>query len=147
MSVDVTEVTFLLCCWCSHYDKILLVFGAYKLNNGIGSFYSLTVNALIMSLRVSELACHWAIFSYRAFSNAVWRVRFFNSKGVNWCRPILSLWWKSPLAIISVLITLANKEKNASTCFYSTNSTVHISGLRFSWNQKVKKIVLKFRKS
>ena len=37
-------------------------------------------------------------------------------------------------------ITLANKEKNAGTtvtCFYSTNSTVHVSGLRFSLNLKV----------
>ena len=34
-------------------------------------------------------------------------------------------------------ITLANKEKNARTTvtwFASTNSTVHVSGLRFSWN-------------
>ena len=39
------------------------------------------------------------------------------------------------------LLKMANKEKKAPeqqlpTCFDSTNSTVHVSGLRFSWNQK-----------
>ena len=38
------------------------------------------------------------------------------------------------------MISLTNNGKNAQTtvtCFDSTNSTVHVSGLRFSWNQKV----------
>ena len=38
---------------------------------------------------------------------------------------------------LTTSITLANKEKSAQatvTCFVSTNSTVHVSGLHFSWN-------------
>ena len=41
----------------------------------------------------------------------------------------------------NLLISLANKEKKNArttvTSFVSTNSTVHVSGLRFSWNYKV----------
>ena len=40
----------------------------------------------------------------------------------------------------SKLITLANKDKNARatvTYFVSTNSTVYVSDLRFSWNKIV----------
>ena len=53
---------------------------------------------------------------------------------------VLPVWVETILKYknrMDLLITLANKEKNARatiTYFVCTNSTVYVNGLRFSWN-------------
>ena len=78
---------------------------------------------------------------------------YFASKGsiISWNKNKDTLWkfieyssWQW------FLITLANKVKNAwkiDTCFVSTNSTVYVSGLCFSWNQKIFTHFFEFWKS